>query len=640
MRKHSKASTLTIRRYFESKLGQIRWKGDQGMANCPFHHDRRPSLSVNAAKGLHCCHACGVKGDLVEFERRISGCELKTARQRIAKLANRGGGSKLRSRIVTVYSYKDEKGKLRYQQVRFEPKAFRFRRPAENGKWIWNLEGVVKILYRLSEVLSADEVYIVEGEKDVETLRAWGLVATCNPGGAGKWKEEYSQVLKDKNVIILQDNDPPGRKHAQAVAASVAHHATEVRIIPPFQNAKDITEWAEQGATKRKLQKMVTSTKPIERGDAAGNPPVEGPTLLADDWRAKPLRGIWTVSLAETLFQDYLILPPGIPFVASLWVIGTYIFEDFDCFPYLIVTSPVKRCGKTRCGEILELLCCRPLMSVNVSEAALFRYIDSEKPTVIIDEAESLRSRDSERSRYLLPILQAGFKQGAVVPRCVGRGHEVEKFSVYCPKAILAIGNLPDTLTDRSIVISMRRHLPNEHVERFRRRFASRQAEGVVSAIGSWAEAHKEQISKAYLKQNLDFLRDREADIWGPLLAIASIAVPARMEELKQIASRLSDQKAKMDVDDSQGLRLLADIRTTFSGTKRDAIPSVDLVDRLRRDAANHWGEELTQTKLARLLRPFGISSQQVWVEERNFRGYRREDFKSAFERYLEPDTC
>src|SRR6202040_2464162 len=135
------------------------------------------------------------------------------------------------------------------------------------------------------------------------------------------------------------------------------------------------------------------------------------------------------------------------------------------------------------------------------------------------------RSRDSERSRYLLPILQAGFKQGAVVPRCVGRGHEVEKFSVYCPKAILAIGNLPDTLTDRSIVISMRRHLPNEHVERFRRRFASQQAEGIVRAIDSWADAQKEQISKAYLKQNLDFLRDREADIWAPLFAIASVAV-------------------------------------------------------------------------------------------------------------------
>jgi hypothetical protein len=633
-----KIAPKNVRLYLRSNISDIRWRDGQGTARCPFHEDRHASLSLKDT-GVFFCHGCGAKGDLVEFERRISGCDKKIALRRIAKLANRGGGSNLRSQIVEVYPYEDKKRKLVFEQVRLEPKAFRFRRPAENGKWIWNLQGVVTIPYRLPEVLAADEVYIVEGEKDVETLRAWGLVATCNPGGAGKWKEEYSQVLKGKHVIILQDDDAPGRKHAQAVAASVAHHATKVRIIPPFPNAKDITEWAEQGATKRKLLKMVASTTPIERDDATGNPPVEGPALLADDWRAKPLRGTWTVRLAESLFRDYLILPTGIPFVASLWVIATHIFEGFDCFPYLIVTSPVKRCGKTRCGEILELLCCRPLMSVNVSEAALFRYIDSEKPTVIIDEAESLRSKDSDRAQYLLSILQAGYKQGAVVPRCVGRGHEVEKFSVYCPKAILAIGNLPDTLTDRSIVISMRRHLPNEHVARFRRRFASQQAEGIVSAIETWADAHKEKVAQAYSKQNLDFLKDREADIWEPLFAIASIAVPKRLEELKQIAVRLSSEKANMDVDDSLGLRLLADIRTTFSGTKRNAIPSVELVDRLRKDAANHWSEELTQAKLARLLRPFGISPQQVWVEERNFRGYRREDFKSAFERYLPPEN-
>ena len=207
--------------------------------------------------------------------------------------------------------------------------------------------------------------------------------------------------------------------------------------------------------------------------------------------------------------------------------------------------------------------------------------------------------------------------------------------SVFCPKAILAIGNLPDTLMDRSIVVSMRRHLPSENVARFRRRSASQEAAGIVNAITTWVDAHKKQISKAYLKQNLDFLKDREADIWEPLFAIAAVAVPERLEELKQIAIRLSGEKTRMDVDDSQGLQLLADIRTLFGATKRNAIPSADLVDRLRKDEASHWGEEFTQTKLARLLRPFGISPQQIWAEERNFRGYKREDFKSAFERYL-----
>jgi hypothetical protein len=629
---------LRVRKYFESKLPGIRWKGDQGTAKCRFHSDRHPSLSVNAEKGIFCCHACDAKGDLVKFERLISRCDLKTAQRRIAKLANRGGGSNLRSRIITVYPYEDAKGRQRYQQVRLEPKGFRFRRPAENGEWIWNLNGVVKILYRLPEVLAAEEVYIAEGEKDVETLRSCGLVATCNPGGAGKWRDEYSQVLKNKKIIILQDDDEPGRKHAQAVADSLSHYAADVRIIPPFPNAKDVTQWVEQGGTKRRLEKLVAGTSPIELVDASIDTAV-AQQLSADDWRAKPLRGVWTVRLPENLFKDYLVLPPGIAFVASLWVIGTYIFEDFDCFAYLTITSPTKRCGKTRFGEILELVSCRALMSVNLSEAALFRLIDSQKPSLIIDEAEALSSRDSDRAKYLLSILHAGFKQGASVPRCVGRDFKVQNFSVYCPKAILAIGNLPDTLTDRSIVVSMRRHLPNEQVARFRRRSASQQAAGIVNVIKAWVDEHKKQIVKTYFKQNLDFLRDREADIWEPLFAIATVAVPERIEELKQTAIRLSGEKASMDVDDSQGLRLLADIRTIFSTTSRSSMPSAELVGRLKKDAATNWGDDFTQSRLARLLRPFGISPQQIWWDERNFRGYRRGDFKSAFDRYLTPES-
>ena len=331
--------------------------------------------------------------------------------------------------IDTVYPYCDEEDDLLYQQVRFAPKGFASRHPAEGGGWTWNIKGVRKVPYRLPEVIAAEEVFIVEGEKDVECLRQWGLTATCNPGGAGKWSDEYSKFLMGKRVVILQDDDEPGRKHARAVAKSVARYAAEVRIIPPFPNAKDVTEWREHGGTKRKLEKLVADIAPIER-DAATSP-VEGESLSKDDWRGKPLRGKWTVRLPERLFLDYLVLPMGISFVASLWVIGTYIFEAFDCFAYLTITSPTKRCGKTRFGEILELLCCRSMMSVNVSEAALFRAIDSEKPTVIIDEAESLRSRDSERAQYLLSVLQAGYRQGAVVPRCVGKDFKVQKFSVF-----------------------------------------------------------------------------------------------------------------------------------------------------------------------------------------------------------------
>jgi putative DNA primase/helicase len=136
--------------------------------------------------------------------------------------------------IEKTYPYLDEEGDLLFQQVRFDPKSFGFRRPAESGGWVWNMNGVRRVLYHLPEVIAADEVFIVEGEKDVESLRKWGLVATCNPGGAGKWTDEYSKVLKGKKVIILQDDDEPGRRHALDVARSVSRYAKEVRLVPPF----------------------------------------------------------------------------------------------------------------------------------------------------------------------------------------------------------------------------------------------------------------------------------------------------------------------------------------------------------------------------------------------------------------------
>jgi 5S rRNA maturation endonuclease (ribonuclease M5) len=629
-----------VKRYFESKVPGIRWNGYQGTARCRFHPDSRPSLSLNAQKGLFYCHACGAKGNLEAFERRVSSCNAKTARLRIEKLAKRGGGSKPSRGVVTVYSYKDENGKLIYEQVRFHPKDFRCRRPDKNGRYIWNLHGVKKILYHLREVLKSQTVFIVEGEKDVETLRGWGLTATCNLGGAGKWSEEYSKVLAGKNVIVLQDSDEVGQKHALAVTQSVVNYATTVTLVPCFPAAKDVTEWAERGGTKKNLLQLVAQTPPHGvDGSAPANSQREK-SAPPHDWRSKPLSGRWVIRLAESLFEDYLVLPDGVPFVAALWVVGTHIFRTFDCYPYLIVTSPIKRCGKTRFAEVLELLCCNPMMSVNLSEAALFRSIESNHPpTVIIDEAEALRNRQSERAQYLLAILQTGFRQGAYVFRCVGKENAVTKFPVYSPKVVLAIGNLPDTLMDRSVVIRMRRHLHSEHVSQFRRRKAAEQASGVVSAISAWGEQNKERIAHAYLKQELDFLRDREADIWEPLFTIASVAVPDRLDELKRIATRLCGEKASLDVDDSQGLRLLSDIRLIFRTLKRRTIATVDLIHKLKAQLDSQWGEDLTPIRLSQMLRPFGISPRQLWIEGNN-RGYDSEDFRTVFERYLPPQKA
>src|SRR5262249_9679842 len=136
-------------------------------------------------------------------------------------------------RIVATYDYCDAQGTLRFQAVRFDPKDFRQRRPDGNGGWISNLKAVELVLYRLPDVLAAVQsgrvVDIVEGEKDVETLRTLGRIATCNPMGAGKWYTAYNEPLRGADIVILPDNDAPGQKHAQQVAQALHGIAASVK---------------------------------------------------------------------------------------------------------------------------------------------------------------------------------------------------------------------------------------------------------------------------------------------------------------------------------------------------------------------------------------------------------------------------
>jgi hypothetical protein len=147
-------------------------------------------------------------------------------------------------RHVASYDYHDEGGRLLFQTARLFPKDFRQRRPDGNGGWIWNLGGVRRVLYRLPELLAAikkapDEiVFVVEGEKDVDRLRELGAVATCNPMGASKWREEYTESFRGaETVCVIADKDQPGRAHAEHVAASLSR----ARVVKHVRGCRTTT---------------------------------------------------------------------------------------------------------------------------------------------------------------------------------------------------------------------------------------------------------------------------------------------------------------------------------------------------------------------------------------------------------------
>jgi 5S rRNA maturation endonuclease (ribonuclease M5) len=188
--------------------------------------------------------------------------------------------------IVKTYDYRDESGQLLYQVVRYEPRDFRQRRPDGKGDWIWNLEGVRRVLYRLQELLRAssdDWVFIVEGEKDVDRLYDEGLVATTCPMGAGKWNDNYSEFLNDRSkVAIIPDNDDAGKNHAKKVAESLACVGVKARIVNllGLPEKGDVSDWLDKEATKKELIELAEAATPFESIDVSQFKPLSSKELL------------------------------------------------------------------------------------------------------------------------------------------------------------------------------------------------------------------------------------------------------------------------------------------------------------------------------------------------------------------------
>jgi hypothetical protein len=341
----------------------------------------------------------------------------------------------------------------------------------------------------------------------------------------------------------------------------------------------------------------------------------------------------------EQFFGRYVILPPKTVLPLSIWTALTYIFSPFDAVPYLILSSPAPRCGKTRLLECLELVVSRPRRASNISEAALFRCIEKSSPTLLLDEAETLNAK-SERAEYLRQILNAGNRRGAVVTRCVGQGLNIDTqdFSVFCPKVLAGIGDFPPTITDRAIVIPMQRRKGSETVSRFLYKIAETEGIALREQLSLMINGKKSEIEAAYSHVSLDFISDRDAEAWSPLFAILAVLDPSRLEELRDSAISLTRSKANNAEDDDMSLRLLADTYAVWPENE-PKIFTAELIRRLRGIEDGAWAadDRLDGRRLSRRFRPFGISPATVQIGSDNKKGYYRQDAEVAFRRYLTP---
>jgi hypothetical protein len=229
---------------------------------------------------------------VLDTARKLQKGEAVTGWPRLLTFLGPGGAEavkqmhkafRIKSQIVATYTYCSEGGAFLFETVRLLPKDFRQRRRDGKGGWIWDIKGVPRVLYRLPQLLNADPaqpVFITEGEKDADNLAALDLVATTNAMGAGTWRDEYSNALRDRHVVILPDNDTPGRDHAQKVMASLKGVAKSVKVLelPNLPPGGDVSDWLAAGGTKEALLQMVAAA-PGEAiaAEAAETLPVELP---------------------------------------------------------------------------------------------------------------------------------------------------------------------------------------------------------------------------------------------------------------------------------------------------------------------------------------------------------------------------
>lgn len=274
-----------------------------GNVHCPAHADPTPSLSVTEKDGKILFHCFG-------------GCEqdrvLSVLKEKGLWLSGNGNGRKSKKELLATYPYRDAAGNLLFEVCKFcnpdGSKTFSQRRPIPGGGSVFGLRAgeyqcfnnagdwypigrkgpnpmaAVKkfpaarlVPYRLPELLAADPgalVFVPEGEKDVDRLRELGMLGTCNPMGAGKWREEYNSHLQGRAVVILPDNDNPGHSHAQKVARSLHGIAASVKIVqlPGLPEKGDVSDWLDAGGTVEQLQALVEAAPEF---DLATSPPLD-----------------------------------------------------------------------------------------------------------------------------------------------------------------------------------------------------------------------------------------------------------------------------------------------------------------------------------------------------------------------------
>jgi hypothetical protein len=345
----------------------------------------------------------------------------------------------------------------------------------------------------------------------------------------------------------------------------------------------------------------------------------------------------------------FVVLDEAQAAASTLWIAHAWVIDAAHATPYLHVTSAEPESGKTRLLEVARELVPVPVSTMNISDAALFRVIHSKQPTLFLDEVDAVFNQHTQKSgakEDLRAMLNAGYRRGEVVLRMGGGNHTtLEAFEVFCAKALAGLGPLPGTLASRCVRIELKRRRRDEPIEDFIPIDFTGETAALCARLEAWsgdAVASLREMSTT----KIDGLRDRQNEVWRPLLAIAELASGRWPAQARRAAVALAAGDA--NDEPSLGLLLLGDARTVFEDRNADQLATHDLIRSLARIDESPWGEwwidqngdepnKSGPRRLAQLLRPYGIKPTTIRIGEVTPKGYRREAFADAWERFL-PD--
>ena len=346
----------------------------------------------------------------------------------------------------------------------------------------------------------------------------------------------------------------------------------------------------------------------------------------------------------STFIRRFVVLPVPLKDqdvvgdLLALWVLHTHTFEASWATPYLRITSAAPDSGKTLLLEVLAAISRGGWHAVNPSSAILYRKVDRDQPTLLLDEMDNYPMEDRKDA---LSVLNSGYKRGAKVPRCNERGDLLE-FEVYCPKAYAGLDarQLVPALLSRSITIRMETKLSSEKVDPWIAPLVEADIEALHARCEDWAEQHLEALRDA--QPDLVGLVNRKAEVWWALLAIGELVGGEWQDRARAAARALTAGGDDVDALSNQE-QLLRDIRDGFGDGK--TIFTAELLAYLNAQEESPWGarrkgEGVDARGLATMLRPFKIKPRTVRIDDETAKGYHAAQFEDAFARYLGPSTA